>query len=244
MKKKMVILGTLLMAVVATSYSVSGTYAKYVSEVSIADEARVAKWEIGLTADSKKDVKLFKESYDVSTATGVVKSLGSIKDISKVVAPGTSGKYTFALSSNIETNYKITVTATGDNNVVLKEDETDANKVTYNPIKFYLSHSSALDIPDTSAWYDFDTLKAELNKLYSKEDGSKIVYAPGQTPEGSYTIHWAWDFETGHDAEDTKLGENMVKAENDSTLAAPTIDLTIKIKAEQTQEAATVAPTA
>ena len=52
MKKKIAVLGTLLMAVVITGYSVSGTYAKYVSEIDIEDEARVAKWKIGMNEES------------------------------------------------------------------------------------------------------------------------------------------------------------------------------------------------
>ena len=49
MKKKMIALFALFAAVAVTASSVSGTYAKYVTEATGSDEARVAKWGIGKT---------------------------------------------------------------------------------------------------------------------------------------------------------------------------------------------------
>ena len=233
MKKKIAVLGTLLMAVVITGYSVSGTYAKYVSEIDIEDEARVAKWKIGMNEESMETLDLFKKSYTYGTNGTVVSSL----DDKKVVAPGTNGQYTFALTGDIETNYKIRVTATGTNTVTTT-DETG----TYDPIKFYVAKdgegiTTIEDIAE-SKFYNFDKLKEELNKLYSGTDNK--VYAPGKVDSASYTIYWKWDFGTSEDKDDrsnlldTKLGNEIVK---DAT--SHKINLKINIRAEQTQDKAT-----
>ena len=46
MKKRTMAVGGLLLAVAMTSYSVAGTYAKYTSKIDLADEARIAKWDL------------------------------------------------------------------------------------------------------------------------------------------------------------------------------------------------------
>ncbi len=232
MKKGMTFLGVLAMAVVVTSYSVSGTYAKYVSEIDLADEARVAKWEIGLTEDTEKTFNLFQESYDYvmndQTNKEVVKSLNG----KRVVAPGTKGQYTFALTGEIETNYRINLIVSGDNNVTTEysfvEDGVTKTE-TYDPMRFYLSTNDSEDI-DTIAnenLLTFTELKEALANLYSGE--SDTVYAPGKVNVPSYTIYWKWDF-NGNDTQDTELG----KSAEDHL-----INLKITIRAEQTRDAAT-----
>ena len=56
---KMLAIAALLVAVAVTSYSVSGTYAKYTTSKTYADSARVAKWGIGMT----NEVDLFYSDY-------------------------------------------------------------------------------------------------------------------------------------------------------------------------------------
>ena len=60
---KLTILGTLLLAVVISGYSVSGTYAKYTSSIDLSDEARVAKWQIKMDQDTMNELNLFEDSY-------------------------------------------------------------------------------------------------------------------------------------------------------------------------------------
>lgn len=237
MNKKIAFLGILLLAVVVTGYSVSGTYAKYTSQIDLSDEARVAKWEIGMNSDAMETLDLFDESYTYASNGTVVEAIANAegkKD--NVVAPGTNGQYTFALKGNIETNYTIDVNATGTNNVVLKAED---GTITHNPMKFYLDTNDSLDINAINGWYDFDTLLTKLNALYSGT-GSK-VYAPGTVDNTSHTIYWKWDFETTGNADaikaanekDTKLGEEIAA---DAT--SHKIDLAISITANQTNEKA------
>lgn len=228
MKKKLTVLGTLLLAVVISGYSVSGTYAKYTSQIDLTDEARVAKWDIKLAEDSMQNVNLFEKSYFYGDDNHVV--VDSIADAdgkkAKVVAPGTNGQYTFALTGAIETNYRLELTANGTNTVVLKDD---ADNITYNPMKFYLATDDSLEIDAITGWYDFDGLLNALNALYPVNGK---VYAPGTVDNTAYTIYWKWDFETSaaNNELDTILGE---------TSAEHIISLDIDIIAKQTQDKAT-----
>lgn len=251
MKKKMAILATLLIAVVGTGFSVSGTYAKYVSEINLSDDARVAKWQIGLGTGINEKLDLFHESYDYDGNT-VVKALSRdlVKEgedtadtLDNVVAPGTKGQYTFSLDGIIETNYTLKVNATGTNGVKLayQEDETVdgvTSTVTknYDPIKFYVSTSKTEDIDTVSAdkLMTFEQLLTTLNGLYSGT--TNTVFAPGTVDNTEYTIYWKWDFEVDDATNklDTKLGNEIAK---DPT--SHVITLNIDITAEQTKLAAT-----
>ena len=125
MKKKMTVLGGLLMAVAITGYSVSGTYAKYISSMDMTDEARVAKWSIAMTdkgtTTETADINLFANSY--TNAGG--KYVQAI-DTDRVVAPGTSGFYEFDLNATIETNYTLDFKLLADSD--LTEEEKNAGK--------------------------------------------------------------------------------------------------------------------
>lgn len=126
MKKKNAVLGVLLLAVVITSYSVSGTYAKYISKVGGTDDARVAEWSF----NSKGDFDLFQESYTHGDDVQYVQSLtGCEKDedgnivpgtCDDVVAPGTKGEYSFQLVNGdfvSEVNYMLTMIIEGENTI-------------------------------------------------------------------------------------------------------------------------------
>ena len=94
--KKMSILTVLVMLVTVTAYSVSGTYAKYTSKIDMTDEARVAKWELlldGNKVTTEQNINLFAESYSFKNDV-YVQTLTAGEN---VVAPGTTGEYTFEL---------------------------------------------------------------------------------------------------------------------------------------------------
>lgn len=251
MKKKMAILATLLIAVVGTGFSVSGTYAKYVSEINLSDEARVAKWQIGLGTGIDTELDLFKSSYTYDANGVVVEALSRDLDPTdvtgakdNVVAPGTKGQYTFALDGTIETNYTLKVNTNGSTNgvkttYVVTDTSTgvavDTTK-TYDPIKFYVSTSDNIDI-DTVAAGDlltFEQLLTTLEGLYSGT--ANKVFAPGTVDNTAYTIYWKWDFEVDDATNklDTKLGNEIAAAPKSHV-----ITLNIDITAEQTREAVT-----
>lgn len=113
---KMTIVAVLVALVAVTTYSVSGTYAKYTETFTgSTDTARVAKWAITLNQNSTKventfDFDLFSslKEADGTTAEGDVSSSNS----DNVIAPGTGGKVELKLFNNSEVNatYKVEYT--------------------------------------------------------------------------------------------------------------------------------------
>ena len=176
--KKMSIFALLLAAVVATSYSVSGTYAKYTTTREYSDNARVAKWNI----NDISQVDLFNSTY-----TAVTSDNGD-----KVVAPGTSGTYTFQITGDVETDYTLLVEVEADDTI---------NTDDYKPMTYTLDY----DADTNPVTYDsIEDLEAAIEALY---DGSQ-VYAAGTVSESEHTIGWSWAFENTNETnqKDTLLG--------------------------------------
>ena len=81
----------LLVAVLMTTCTISGTFAKYVTEVSSEDFARVAKWGFEPSAMDLSD--LFKDAYDLNPDGTIEVDSATPAD---VIAPGTWGEAKFA----------------------------------------------------------------------------------------------------------------------------------------------------
>lgn len=168
MKKKMTVLCGLLMAVVITAYSVSGTYAKYTSSMETTDSARVARWSINV--GEAKTLNLFKATY------GAGNEIASANGTDLVVAPGASGQVDIALSGTAEVAYKLAVTATVVNNVIYD------NAGGVSPIKFSL---------DGTNWFEYTDLSTKL----STELGAKTYNANESLDGKKVTLYWAWAYD-------------------------------------------------
>ena len=242
MKKKGMAIGALLMAVAITGYSVSGTYAKYISAVDITDEARVAKWDINLMEGTKKlennhRIDLFQESY-TNAGNKYVQSLGctttdvdgtDVTTCDRVVAPGTEGSYTFTIEGQTETNYTLNVNLLNTSANTVRLIGTDGTTVEYDPIRFSL---------DGTTWFGYDDLATKINEQFKDK-----VYGPNAAVNETVSIQWKWAFDateataigaTSDDAKDTKLGNEIAA---DAT--SHTIKLDLKVTAEQTKNAVT-----
>ena len=137
--KKRIIIILSLLAEVITTFFMSNTFAKYISAIDLADEARVAKWDIAINKLSRQDIDLFSDSY----LNNSIKSLNG----DKVVAPGASGEYKFEIVGQPEVRYRIIIDVDPDN--------------TYDDIEqidYYL---------DGDGPYTLDELAGELQGLYS-----------------------------------------------------------------------------
>lgn len=132
MKKNrlMRIAALLLVLTLATSCFVGGTFAKYTSEFTAEDSARVAKWAFtfdGVDADfstKKFNFTLFDTVYDIDT----VADDEHVKDTATIIAPGTYGKVTIALQnvSEVDATYQVAFTA-GDEAGVPLQWSTDGS---------------------------------------------------------------------------------------------------------------------
>lgn len=115
-KNKMMRLASgLLVAVLLTTSTISGTFAKYVTSDSASDTARVAKWGITVLASGN----LFGTDYSAKTATPgdtiiAVTTSDSVSssNTNNIVAPGTKNDTGFTLSITGTPEVEYTITAT------------------------------------------------------------------------------------------------------------------------------------
>lgn len=99
----------LLVAVLLSTCTISGTFAKYVTEGSASDSARVAKWGVSVKADY---TNLFENSYATTDAWEGDSDNVSVKAEVDVVAPGTSGTLAdFTVTGTPEVDVAVTYTA-------------------------------------------------------------------------------------------------------------------------------------
>lgn len=183
MKKKMSILAALVLAVIVTGYSVSGTYAKYTSTFNgTSDTARVAKWAFKVgdlansSADGASNTFTFNLFDTIKDTDGSVEADVASKNTDKVIAPGTQGEFTIALQnlSEVTAMYGIDYTVVNDGNI---------------PIEFS---------NDGSTW------SSDITDVTASESTTKLAMNAGSDTE--VTIQWRWAF-VGDDTTDTNLGK-------------------------------------
>ena len=115
--KKMSIFTLLLAAVLVTSYSVSGTYAKYTSKFEgSTDSARVAKWAFQVNDTAVTNSFTF-NLFDTVNDTKDGNAEGDVKVGSgeTIIAPGTTGSFAVKLANDSEVNAEYTVDYTVTN---------------------------------------------------------------------------------------------------------------------------------
>jgi len=237
-KNRMMRLASILMiAVLMTTCTISGTFAKYVTEASATDTARVAKWGVGITTSGA----LFSEQYkdepivaiDDATITVQVYEAASVEQ--NVVAPGTqnSDGLTFTLTGRPEVDVAVKVALDVTDIKLAAANDTYLDYTTgndlmdtfdlaadYYPIVFTLKNGVGTEL-ESGTLAEIETYLEALSKTYdSNTDLSKIA----TDTDGTYNLTWAWEFESGHDEADTFLG-------NESPLQ--TVEFGITITATQ-----------
>lgn len=217
----------LLVAVLMTTCTISGTFAKYVTSAEAQDTARVAEWGVTVTAYGEE---VFVEDYvnaaggntAATGATGEVLTVESNTDGEDVVAPGTTGTLgTVAISGtpevmvdidvtadlNLGTGWKVTGDWDGDGTI-----ETDETNVEYCPIVFTVGGTEIkMDATNNTV----AKLEAAVEKVFT--DLSSATNIAANTPlTRNVAVDWEWPY-IGDDAKDTALG---------NLAAAPTIAFT------------------
>lgn len=229
-KNRMMRLASVLLVLcLLTTSVISGTFAKYVTEVEGTDSARVARW--GFTGENA-DIAigdLFKEAYD--------KNVGGYAD---VIAPGTTNSATILFEYSAtgdgqntpdsvaapEVAYTFTVDTAGS----ICDDAIKANK----NIKWAVYKTG--ETPDWSTW---DSMIAEIKLLSGDNSGTK-TYAAQQLPPicEQYTIAWTWDFDANGDVAVAEAPYNgMTQNQYDTYMGnmGELDDVIIKIKITATQ---------
>ena len=214
-KNKMMRLASfLLIAVLLTTSIISGTFAKYVTEGSATDTARVAKFGVVIDASGS----LFSNSY-VNAAGGNTPATSGTLTVSaaeNVVAPGTkcsNDGLKLSITGTPEVNVKVTFAIADDSNdVFLKagnglpdmttSSTTDTFNLTadYNPIKYTLKKGG--EAVSGANGVSLSELKTFLATYTDNVAAGTDLGAAANT----YTLTWEWPFvAAGNDNNAVKL---------------------------------------
>lgn len=181
------------------------TFARYISQGNGSDSATVAKWGWTISADAGSFFGKKYAGQGLSTVTEGDENL-SVKASgdSNVVAPGTTGSFTFSIGGSAEVASKITVALTGKD-IVLKATVTtgepsasETTTYTYSPIKFSLQKDEGAAEEDLT----FAELQKKLAALSAEAVAAGETYAGA----GEYTVTWEWAFDNAS-ATVTKVGD-------------------------------------
>lgn len=219
--KMMRVASALLVAVLLTTCAISGTFAKYVTEATGTDSARVAKWGVQITANGTTFAKEY--ATDNAAVVGTIaKSVVSSETDKNVLAPGTSGTMvamTIAGTPEVAVSVKYEATvAFGDN----WKDSTDAY---YCPIEIKVGADTLKGSDYTSATEFADAVEAKI-AAYSENYAAGTDLSAAATVE-TPSVSWSWPFTTGSDEKDTYLGNQA------ATGNAATVSIEIKTTVEQ-----------
>lgn len=216
--KTMRIASVLLIAVLLTTSIISGTFAKYVTTGSVADEARVAKFGVTITGTGSMFSKTYFNAGAVSgntpgTMSDDPNTVLTVESDEKVVAPGTKSSEATPLKITVtgqpEVDVKITLAISGISDIYLKagtypdrtsQDKTDSfgQNEDYYPIVYKLTDGNGnIVAADTS-----------LVGLNAKLSGYELYCDAGELQNVSYTLTWEWVFgDPANNAPDTLLGD-------------------------------------
>lgn len=233
--------GGLFVATMLTTSIISGTYAKYVTEGSGTDNARVAVFGVEVTASGSMFAKTYINAAGGNTpTTGTAGLTVSSSNNDNVVAPGTKNTDGLAFSISgtpevaVEVSFKVdtgsikdivlnagtytdmTTSATGDR-FTFAED--------YYPIVYTLVTPNATGTGKETTTGTLSEIAAKLNTL-------KLSYAPGTDLSNvldDVNLTWEWAFPANEDAEtnkkDTLLGNLAASKYGDFEFAADEINL-------------------
>ena len=122
--RMMRVASALMVAVLLTTCVISSTFAKYVTEDTFADSARVAKWgvELQIVGNLYGDTYIDELTANNDPAIAVQASDATAAEGSDIVAPGTKNEngMTISLNGTPEVDGKVTISIT-TSNVFLKE---------------------------------------------------------------------------------------------------------------------------
>ncbi|MDO5557363.1 MAG: hypothetical protein Q4G05_03885 [Clostridia bacterium] len=180
-------------------YIISGTLAKYVSNVYATDSARVAKFDYTVEGLDEETHEF--SLFDTSSDTGVIGSA------SKLVAPGTDGSVSIEIENKsevaIKAGFTLTETNSGNIPIVYEFGGNYYSSVLSETDTIKLHNSSSETVAIAGDLTDLATAIGDAAVL-SKADGS-------EDSKTSLELAWAWAFEgsTGDqtDEGDTTLGE-------------------------------------
>lgn len=229
MKKSVLFRIALVMLVLTmvTSCFVGGTFAKYVTEGSGEDYARVAKFGVDVVSQGYLFAEHYVEVADGNTP-GTADLTVSSSNGDKVLAPGTKNADGMALY----------VTGTPEVSVEVEYDATiELENWFYvdgeNKSHFYCPLIFTIDGTTIDGGQYYDRMADFKNAIIAAIDANDGEYGPNinlaEQPSGCLPISWEWPFSTSdaNDEKDTYLGDQAA-ADN-----AATVKLTVECTVTQ-----------
>ena len=196
----------MLVLVLMSSSVISGTFAKYVTEGTGTDTARVAKWGVTVTANGASFASAYHDVENGNTivtgeynaTTDSVKNGGA--DSMDLVAPGTKGSMvSMVLAGTPEVDVKVTYEGKFD----ISSNWKDGNGNFYCPLVIKVNDGYVYGI-------GFDSEEAFENAVNAKIDAYSKSYEAGTNlgsdavKAESLQISWEWPFENGTTADEIK----------------------------------------
>ena len=211
----------LLVAALLSTSIISGTFAKYTTDKTGTDSARVAKFGVEITANGTMFADEYDKDDNTNTTATITKSVitsGSEGDA--VVAPGTKGELANATITGkpevaVNVSYEPTLTLTG---------WKLADNTEYCPIVFKVGNKTygltgMKDVNGTvvtnasSSIAELKTAVEGAIKAYSADYAANTDLSTIGT-DGYVHVSWNWAFDNAQDAKDTYLGECAADTDN------------------------------
>ncbi len=156
--KMMRLASVLLVAVLLTTSAISGTFAKYVTQDSANDTARVAKWGVILQVDGKLYGQYYGTGETKPTTTDTAASLSVMSSADNLVAPGTANDSGFGFSLNGTPEVRTNITATiKAQNIFLNAGtygqmvEATVNETSFPKGTYYVENAGKYEMASTYA---------------------------------------------------------------------------------------------
>lgn len=215
----------LLVAVLLTTCVISGTFAKYVTDKTGTDTARVAKFGVAIQSEGTTFAKEYNGTDNAKTV------LSSTTD-DKVVAPGTAGNMANIIVTGTP-EVKVKVSYKGE--FALDDNWTvGENKTFYCPLEVTVKSTNGETVIKGTEQTSKDTFVNEVNKAIA---AYSQTYAPntnlGEKGSENLTVSWKWAFEGSGDTagdtdkKDTALGD--ASANNTTNAGHVTLKVTTTV---------------
>lgn len=231
--KMMRIASVLLVAVILTTCAISGTFAKYVTDKTASDTARVAKFGVKIIANGST----FAEEYDtddINVVGTIAKSVVSTaatdpNQEDNVVAPGTNGDLANATITGtpevaVNVKHEATLTVTGWK---LSDNTTEYFPIVFTVDSETYAISGMKDSAGNVATHDYDTIANLVAAVEAAIEDNSANYGAGTDLSGIHStggyvdVSWEWAFTGNDDVKDTYLGDQA------ATATASTISLAV-----------------
>lgn len=211
-KNKMLRLASVLLVLtLLTTSIIGGAFAKYTTQTTATDTARVAKWGVTFGTHTDLFATAYKDEKVDSSATNATVKV-STGDTNNLVAPGTKGTgFGVKSAGTPEVSYSMTIKLDSNAQMpTLKYTPTGGTQSTYEPVKFSVYNGNDLikanmtlanlqDLfNDTNVIYEYDVA---AGKYYLDKNGDGTIDDSEKADGVALTdcpniqIKWEWAFE-------------------------------------------------